>query len=75
MEIQDIGSTDGSVTCKKVTYMPKNLARTDLLLLYCKTSFFFLVVDCFLQAVRLYPVTLVIVSPIRAACKLSVRYL
>lgn len=41
MEIQDIGSTDGSVTCKMVTYMTKNLARTDLLLLYCKTSFFF----------------------------------
>lgn len=55
MEIQDIGLTDGSVTCKMVTYMPKNLAGTDAILLYCKASFF-LVADCFLQAVRLYPV-------------------
>lgn len=74
MEIQDIGLTDGSVTCKVMTYMPKNLARTDPLLLYCRASFF-LLADYFLQAMRLYPVTLAIVSPIRAACKLSVRYL
>lgn len=40
MEIQDIGLTDGSVTCKMVTYMSNNLARTDPLLLYCKASFF-----------------------------------
>lgn len=40
MEIQDIGLTDGSVTCKMVTYTSNNLARTDPLLLYCKASFF-----------------------------------
>lgn len=75
MEIPDVGLTDGSMTCKMVTYMPKNSARTDKLLLYCKASFFFLVADCFLQTVRFYPVPLAIVSPIRAACELAGRYL
>lgn len=56
MEIPDVGLTDGSVTCKMVTYMPKKSTRTDKLLLYCKASFF-LVADCFLQTVRFYPVT------------------
>lgn len=74
MEIQDIGLTDGSVTCKMVTYMSINLARSDPLLLYCK-AFFFLIADCFFQAVRLYPLTLAIVSNIRAAYKLAVTYL
>lgn len=40
MEIPDVGLTDGSVTCKMVTYMPQNSTRTDKLLLYCKASFF-----------------------------------
>lgn len=67
MEIQDMGLTDGSVTCKMVTYMSINLFN-------CKASFF-LIADCFLQAMRLYPLTLAIVSSIRAACKLAVIYL
>lgn len=74
MEIQNIGLTDGTVICKVVAYMCNNLSRTPLLLLYCKASFF-LIADRFLQAVRLYPVTLATVSPTRAACKLAVRYL
>lgn len=74
MEIQDIGLTDGSVTCKMVTYMSINLARSDTLLLYCK-ALFFLIADCFLQAVRLYPLTSAIVSNVRAAYKLAVTYL
>lgn len=72
MEIQDIGLTDGSVTCKMVTYMPKNLARTDPLLLYRKASFF--------SGSRLFSPGCETLScdfsnPIRAACQLAVRYL
>lgn len=64
MEIQDIGLTDGSVTCKMVTYMPKNLYR--------KASFF--------SGSRLFSPGCETLScdfsnPIRAACQLAVRYL
>lgn len=58
MEIQDIGLTDGSVTCKMVTYMAQNLYR--------KASFFS-GSRLFSQAVRLYPVPLALPSGLPAS--------
>lgn len=73
MKNQEIGLTGSSTTSEMLTYLSDNLARASSFLSY--VILHFSDSKLFLQALRVYPLLLVIVSLIRAACKLAGKYL